>query len=495
MYQIFPIAFADSNGDGKGDLQGIIDKLDYLKDMHYTGIWLNPIHPSSTYHHYDVEDYKAVSREFGNLTIFDKLVEECHKRNMTILIDLVINHSSNKHPWFEDSYTCAKAKKTRDPFYKLYNWIDVSDGNVPEGYHKVNNSDKIAYESVFDSSMPDLNLQQVLDNPVDGDLTTKLRDIFSFWLDTHNIDGFRLDAVTHYFENDQDKNLEFMTWMNDEIRKIKPEAYVVGEGSWATFSSENQAYQASGLDSFFQFGNSAKNTGYVTQSVIHQNAKAVYNALNNNRINAAGGIESPFLGNHDTVRYIGSVQGRGNLPNAKFAMGVLQSLAGATFTYYGDEIGMASQSALVDSFYRLPMKWGDSYTAKISKIKYYAMGESDVNEEMSYPFPDVATQLADDNSLLNYVKKANLMRIKYPQVARGDAELISNEKTPFALIKRTYNEESIYMFVNASTTQTYRLDYSEFATTVDDALLATGDLGYVNETTVDIPARSIVFLK
>ena len=146
-------------------------------------------------------------------------------------------HSSNKHDWFVDSYTAAKAKKTRDPLYKLYNWIDVSSGTVPAGYHKVNTSDKIAYESVFDASMPDLNLQQVLDEPETGDLATKLRDIFSFWLIDHDIDGFRLDAVTHYFENDQAKNLEFMTWMNDEIRAIKPEAYVVGEGSWNTNST------------------------------------------------------------------------------------------------------------------------------------------------------------------------------------------------------------------------------------------------------------------
>ena len=496
MYQIFPISFSDSNGDGKGDLQGIIDKLDYLHDLHYTGIWLNPIHPSSTAHHFDVENYMDIGSDFGTLEIFDNLVTACHERNMTIIIDLVINHTSNKHPWFEDSYICAKSNKTNNPMYKLYNWIECTDEKIPDGYRKVNPNDKVAYEGRFDTSMPDLNLQQVLDDN-NGDLATKLKDIFSFWLVDHHIDGFRLDAVTQYFTGDQNKNLAFMTWMNSAIRAIKQDAYVVGEGSWSTNSTENKAYQASGLDSFFQFGNCAKNTGYVAQAVVQQNAKVMYNGLVNNAENADGGIEAPFLSNHDVPRYIGAVQGRKTLANAKFAMGLLQTLKGATFTYYGDEVGMASQSTLSDSYYRLPIRWGeeDKHTTQINKIKLYSLTESMVDEEMSYPYPDVATQLADENSLVNYVKQANLLRIKYPQLARGDAELTLCEENPLAIIKRTFNNESIYVVINASLAQTYDVDYSEFATKVSDALLAQGELEYISDTAVRVSARSIVILQ
>ena len=494
MYQIFPISFADSDGNGKGDLQGIIDKLDYLKDLNYTGLWLCPIHKSSTSHHYDVEDYYSVAREFGTLAIFDDLVSKCHEKNMTIIIDLVINHTSNKHTWFSDSYSAAKAGYVNDVDYKKYNWVTCT-GEPDPGYHKVNSSDKVAYESRFDSSMPDLNLQQVLDDN-NGDLATELKKIFKFWLVDHNIDGFRCDAVTQYFTNEQDKNLAFMTWMASACHELKSDCYLVGEGNWSTNSAENKAYQASGFDSYFQFGNSAKNTGYVSQTVIQQNAKAMYNGLTINRSNADGGIEAPFLSTHDVPRYIGSVQARGVPANAKFAMGLFQTLAGATFTYYGDEVGMSSQSTLADGWYRLPIEWGDSYTTDVSKMSLYGVSKSSINHEMSYPFGTVAEQLADEDSLLNFVKKANRMRILYPELARGDAELMENPATPYAVIKRTYNNSSIYVAINASYSETWNLDYTNYGETVVHALLARGgELTKEQSKNVAIPPQSIVIIK
>ena len=494
MYQIFPISFADGNGDGKGDLQGVIDKLDYLEDMNYTGIWLCPIHKSSTSHHYDVEDYKSVATEFGGMTRLDNLVTACHERNMTIILDLVINHTSNKHPWFQDSYSAAKANQVNDVDYKKYNWITCT-GTPPDGYRKVNGSDNIAYEGRFDSTMPDLNLQQVLDEPT-GNLATELKDVFKFWLVDHNIDGFRCDAVTSYFTGDQDKNLAIMTWIASTCKELKPECYLVGEASWSTNSQENKAYQASGFDSFFQFGNSAKNMGYVSQTVVQQNAKAIFNGLSQNRNNCNGGIEAPFLSNHDAPRYIGSVQARTQVSNAKFGMGLFQTLAGATFTYYGDEIGMASQSTLADGWYRLPMDWGDDHTTDVKKMSLYGVNANNIDHSLSYPFGTVAEQLADENSLLNAVKQANGLRLLYPELARGDAELIDNPSTPYALIKRTYNGSSLYMAVNASYSETWSLDYSAYGETVVNALLGRGGELVKNSTkTVDIPPQSIVFIK
>lgn len=494
MYQIFPISFADSNKDGKGDLQGIIDKLDYLEDMNYTGIWLCPIHPSATSHHYDVEDYYAIAPEFGTLATFDDLVTKAHQRNMTVIIDLVINHTSNQHEWFQESYVAAVSRQFDSDEYKRYNWVEAT-GGAPSGYSKVNSGDKVAYESRFDSTMPDLNLQQVLDND-EGDLATELKKIFKFWLIDHDIDGFRCDAVTSYFTGDQDKNLAFMTWMSNACRTFKQDCYLVGEANWGTNSNENKAYQASGFDSYFQFGNSAKNMGYVSQTVVQQNAKAMYNGLSTNRTNADGGIEAPFLSNHDIPRYIGSVQARGVPSNAKFAMGLFQTLAGATFTYYGDEIGMSSQSTLADGWYRLPMDWGDEYDTDVKKMNLYGVSPSKIDREMSYPFGNVTEQLADEDSLLNFVKKANRMRILYPELARGDAELVLEPATPYALIKRTYNNSSIYVAINASYSEDWNLDYSEYGETVVNALLARGgELKKNKDKTVAIPAQSIVIIK
>lgn len=497
MYQIFPISFSDSDGNGKGDLQGIIDKLDYLEQMNYTGIWLNPIHPSATSHHYDVENYYDVADVFGGLEAFDSLVEELHNRDMTIIIDLVLNHSSNKNEWFLNSYYAAKAGKTTKDEYLRYNWISCS-GNAPTGYHKVNSSDKVAYEGQFDSAMPDFNLQQILDDE-NSDLATEFKNIFKFWLIDHNVDGFRLDATTQYFTGEQDKNLEILTFINNECKKLKPDCYIVGEGSWGSNSVENKAYQASGIDSFFQFANSAKNTGYIQQAVIQQNAKTISTALTRNKENADGGIEAPFLSNHDTPRYIGSVNGRKNSDNAKFAMGLFQQLAGATFTYYGDEVGLASQSTTSDSFYRLPIRWGeeDSHNCDVAKLGLYGVSASKIDEGLSYPYPDVQTQLNDPNSLLNYVKKANLLRIQFPEIARGDSTLVYNPSSPFAVIQRTYDNSTIYAAINASINTPMEIDYKQYGENVVEELCTKNKVQRKEKdsTIIVIPPQGIAIIK
>ena len=495
MYQIFPASFADGNGDGRGDLQGIIDKLDYLDDLNYSGIWLTPIHPSATDHHYDVEDYKAVSRLFGDLATFDALVKKVHEKGMTIILDLVINHSSNQHEWFQDSYIMAKSGSLKSAEAKRYNWVKVS-GALPSGYAKVNASDTVAYEARFDATMPDLNLQQVLDEP-DGDLATDLKDIFSFWLLDHDVDGFRLDAVTSYFTGNQTKNKEMLSWINAECKKIKEDCYIVGEANWGSNSSENKDYQESGIDSFFQFSCSAQNTGYITQAVNSESAKLIATALQNNKENANGGIEAPFLGNHDTARYVGGVSGRNDARNAKFALGLLQQLGGATFTYYGDELGMASQSVTMDGFYRLPIRWGenDNHTVDVSKLRLYGVSASAIDDSKSYPHPDVATQLADPNSILNYAKRANKMRLDIPALARGDSKLLSSTDNA-AIIERRYDSKKVTVVINASKQLPYEVDYAQYGSKILGELSVEGKCQYKEKdsTLVVMPRQSILVI-
>ena len=209
FYQIFPASYSDSDGNGKGDLQGIIDKLDYIDSLNYTGIWLNPIHPSRTDHHYDVEDYMAVSSEFGTLAKLDELISKCHERGIKIILDMVLNHSSNQHQWFQTSYMAAKGNKINNQYYKYYNWISCP-GNPTAGYRKVNSSDTVAYEGRFDTSMPDFNLDQIIAEE-ETDLKTEFRNIFTFWLKDHKVDGFRLDATAEFFTGERDKNLQVLT--------------------------------------------------------------------------------------------------------------------------------------------------------------------------------------------------------------------------------------------------------------------------------------------
>ena len=494
-YQIFPISFADSDGNGKGDLRGVIDKLDYLASMNYNGIWLNPIHNSSTSHHYDVEDYFSVDSRFGGFAAFDELITKAHEKGFKVIIDMVLNHSSNKNEWFEESYYAAKGNKKTSVAYNRYNWIDCT-GAAPTGYRKMNDSDKVAYEGQFDTTMPDFNLQQILDDGVNSDLAVKFKEIFRFWLIDHDVDGFRLDACTQFFTNDMSKNKAFLTWLNTECKALKSDCYIVGEANWGSNSVENKTYQESGVDSFFQFGNSGKNIGYPIQAVVQQNAKAIYNGLRLNRENANGGIEAPFLSNHDVPRYVGAVSGRGDPGNTKFALGTLQMLGGSTFMYYGDEVGMASQTTVADGWFRLPIRWGDKYTCDISKLSLYGVSPSTLDEEASYPFDTVAKQLKSSSSIANYAKKANLIRLALPQIARGDFELSYENTKSFVVIKRTYNGESIYVAINASFTTPVTYDFSSLGTTPVAELCVKGNVTYgANKTTVNIPTQSIFIFK
>ena len=135
-YEIFPIAFADSNGDGNGDLKGIVDKFDYLKSLNVTGLWLTPVHPSPTYHKYDVNDYKSIDSTFGTLEDYDALVSKCHDNHMSIILDLVLNHTSSEHPWFT---SCMEAHVNKQTSNKYYNYYNVKNG--PEaGYTQYKNS-------------------------------------------------------------------------------------------------------------------------------------------------------------------------------------------------------------------------------------------------------------------------------------------------------------------------------------------------------------------
>lgn len=495
FYQIFPVSFSDSNNDGIGDLQGIIDKLDYIKSLNYTGIWLCPIHPSPSYHHYDVEDYFNVDPTLGTMQTFDNLVTACHQKGIKLIIDLVINHSSSTHQWFRSSYNNMKAGNTEANTAKLYNWVSCP-GSPLDGYAKVNSGDNIAYEARFGGSMPDFNLQPILDDPENSVIATQFKKIFKTWLVDHDIDGFRLDAICHYFENNETKNLQFMTWLNNECRALKPNCYIVGEGNWGSNSVENKNYQNSGIDSVFQFAGSIKNNGYFMQAVINANAKGIYTALGKNEENANGGIETPFLGNHDVARFVGGVQGRKNASNTKFTLGLLQIMRGATFTYYGDEIGMASQSSTNDGYFRLPVRWGDSHTCKVSSIGIYNVSESAIDEDLSYPYADVATQDKDSDSVLNFARKANLIRAAFPELARGSYSLSKEFNNAQVIIKRTYNNSSINVVINADT-GALKLDYSQYGNKVVAELCPKGSvqLKELESTEITIPGKSIVIIK
>ena len=228
MYQIFVGSFSDSNGDGVGDLRGIINRLDYLNDgninsgksLGVQGLWLSPIFFSPTYHKYDARDYYMVDPTFGTQDDLVELVEECHKRNVIVILDLVLNHTSNNHQWFKSFQAAHQNGNTSNKYYDYYSYFKQGEWGSGVGVTKISGTDEY-YECTFSSDMPELNY----DNP---EVRQEVVDIAKYYLDL-GIDGFRFDAVKYIYYGDTNKNVAFWDWYMDELRKIKPDIYCVGE--------------------------------------------------------------------------------------------------------------------------------------------------------------------------------------------------------------------------------------------------------------------------
>ncbi len=488
-YQIFPYSFADSNGDGIGDINGIIAKLDYIQSMNFEGIWLTPIHQSPTYHKYDVVDYKSVDSTFGTLEDYDRLVEECHKRGMTVLLDLVINHTSDQNDWFEACYIAHKRGQTYNRYYNYYNFTD-NTSNLATGWQMYDST--WAYECQFTGSMPDLNLQYILDEP-EGYLAQDIKEIMEFWLIDHNVDGFRLDAVTSYFTGNTEKNTQILTWINDTAKAIKPSCYIVGEGARGNVA-ENSTYQSSGIDSFFAFQHGYTGTGTISYAVRNEKAAYLYSADNGNKTSVAGGIPAMFVANHDTGRAWGILQGANNVNNIKMGYGFMIMFCGTTFWYYGDEVGMNaytnSAGEYIDENKRQPMPWGDSYTCTPVKTS------TSVSDSVKYPLGTVAANLKDKDSIINYITRANALRRAFPQIARNYSEnvYLSDDRS-FAIVKKGEGDDAIYIAMNISQTGSFTMDLSELGNFKLLGTLSVDKTPTLKGSTLSMPIQTFAILQ
>lgn len=485
-YEIFPYSFADSNGDGIGDLQGIIDKLDYIEDMNFDGLWLTPVHQSTTYHKYDVVDYKTIDGQFGTMEDYDHLVEACHERGMTILLDLVFNHTSVEHIWFQACYLAHSRGQTDSQYYNYYNFKELEDGQQPEAGWEIYRGNW-AYECQFWGGMPDLNLQNVIDEP-DGYLANDLKEIMRFWLIDHDVDGFRLDATGEYFTADSERNTQFLTWLNKTAKEIDPDCYIVGEASWGN-KAENQRYQASGVDSFFSFQHS-QGAGNLSYAVRLDKAAYLYKIDQENAEYAAGGIPATFIANHDTGRAYGATQAANDLNNLKMAYGLMAMCYGTIYQYYGDEAGMVVLSGSGTDSYkdedkRQPMPWGDSYTCKP------VIGSTKGEDSAKYPLGTIADQLAKEDSVISYITRANAIRRAFPQIARYVGENVYlNEDRTVCVVSKGEGSEKIYIVMNASHDYESTIDLSMLGNVQLAATLSTGDVPSVKGQTLTIPAQS-----
>jgi len=409
FYEIFVYSFCDSNGDGIGDLQGVISKLDYLQNLGITGIWLMPVNPSRSYHKYDVADYYAIDPAYGTLEDMEQLLAECDKRGIKVIMDLVLNHSAHVHPWFLEasgylaSLPEGAAPNAADCPYVDYYFFSREGG---PGCHEVPGAPGWYYEGVFSPDMPDLNLAS-------EDLRAEIRDIMAFWLEK-GVHGFRLDAVKEFYSGNNAANVEVLSWIMETARALKPDVYLVGE-AWDNFAALQTFYE-SGLTSFFAFpfGNSDGKIVKVlraagTEREVHSYAQTLELADSTYYAIHPGYIDAPFLSNHD----VGRIAGFMNRDEAKTklagAMNIFMS--GSCFIYYGEEIGMVGSGN--DPSKRAPMYWN------VARDKGTTNPPPECTLPDEYPFGSLEEQENDDLSVYNYYRQAIAIRNAIPAMARG----------------------------------------------------------------------------
>lgn len=412
-YSLFVRSFADSNGDGIGDLAGIIKKLDYLNDgddattddLGITGIWLLPIYPSQSYHGYDVDDYYNVNPDYGTMGDFEKLLAECKKRGISVILDMTCNHSSVYNQWFIDSRNPADSHRT------WYRWISPDDSryNMRQqiwGHNVWNYSDGYYYSGIFSPNMPDYNLD-------DGALRAEFKKVMKFWLDK-GVDGFRYDAASHVYNSAKtppatNSVAKGVAWWKEIVgydKSVKPDAYIVGEVWEAT--STRAEYMA-GLGSTFHFDMGTKIIDEVRSGSAANNnfANALQSEYERYAESNPNYIDAPFLTNHDQNRIAGYL--RGNTAQLKLAAAMYIFAEGVPFIYYGEEIGM--MGAKPDEQIRTPMLWN-----KAGKDKLQTTWETSRYNKNTL---SVAEQKKDPDSLLEFYKRIIRVKTAHPALFAG----------------------------------------------------------------------------
>lgn len=409
-YEIYVRSFADSNGDGIGDLQGLTAKLDSLNDgdpattsdLGIDAIWLMPISPSPSDHGYDVTDYRGINPQYGTLADFDTLVRAAHRRGIKVLFDMVLNHSSDRHPWFVNAQTSPSAL-----YRDWYVWSSTdlrwhkpwspADPWVPSG--------NAFYYALFCGCMPDLNLR----NPA---VEQELIDTMKLWV-SRGVDGFRLDAVRYYYESPQG-DLADQPETHALLRRLRtalPQTLLVGE-AWTNESTVASYYgQGDELQLAFSFDLASA----IARSLVDADATSLINTLAiSERVLANDrGFEAPFLSNHDQQRIMRDLAG--DKAAMRVAAATLFAVPGTPFIYYGEELGMQGGAWNDDSAKRTAFRWNATAPA-------YGFGSAEPRIAADEaPGVDLASQQKDPASIWSLYRDLIALRHRWPALADGDA--------------------------------------------------------------------------
>jgi glycosidase len=421
FYEVFVRSFYDSNGDGKGDLNGLTQKLDYLndgnpetkQDLGVDGLWLMPIFESPSYHGYDTTNYRLINPDYGTNEDFERLLQEAHKRGIRIIVDYVMNHTGSGHPWFVESTNAGSAKRD------WYVWSANDPGwKQPWGPGPTWHSKNGAYfYGIFWSGMPDLNFRN-------SAVRKEIKSNATYWLN-HGVDGFRLDATRYLVEDgpgpgqaDVPETHAFLKEFSAMVRQNKPEAMLVGENWTETpiiatyFGSTSNIAGGNELPMNFNFPLSAA----ILEAVPSGNASGISAKYAEMASLYPPGInDAPFLTNHDQVRL--ATQLNKNPGMLRNAASILLTLPGTTFLYYGEEVGLENGTTNNDEAKRTPMPWDSTGGFTTGSPWFgYAPGLESAN---------VAVETQDRNSLLSHYRNLILARKSSEALMKGSIEVLS----------------------------------------------------------------------
>lgn len=517
FYHIFVPTFSDSDGDGIGDLKGITDKLDYLRDkedphgpgsLGINGIFLSPIQEATSYHKYDIINYEKIDPQFGTMSDYEDLIAAAHDRGIKVILDLVLNHTSVQSKYFTEAVSALANYDTHDEsglvpsdfilshpevgyfrfIYKGYSFSDYSN----RLYQATGNW----YYEGFSSSMPDWNL----DNSTVRDLH---KEYIKYWLD-NGADGYRLDAVQSYYGEstiDSNKNFAYINFINSAVKSYKPDAYVIGEGPWS-LAGANTYMKNTDIDSYFNFDTDCINVASARAGMLNRFRYDTLKPTDISDYYSLSGYESKlnsthidayFNSNHDVGRMTNQFAFSDTLylKQLKFFYGFQNMFKGNYFMYYGDEIGLCGvKSGADDMPCRSPFLWGDSYTTKEL--------EAGLNIRTQKYFQTFDEQLKDSSSLFNYLRRLEKIKDYNPEIARGTSEIIDSVSSKgIMIIKKTYNKTITYLLINfkPETASVSLSDAGVKETSIHNCLSADGNYASISGESLTLPQLSITIMK
>jgi len=520
FYEIWPRSFQDSDGDGSGDFNGMTNKLDYLKDLDVTGIWLTPVFEAPSYHGYDFQDFYSVEADYGTMADFEHFVQESHKRGIKVILDLVLNHLSDKHDWFIKS---ANKTPGYEDFFIWRNDRPTDWGQAwsptpnPAAVWHWNETRKAYYYGAFGATQPDLNLTKQV-------VVDELNKLATYWLQK-GVDGFRLDAVRYAIEEgkfplqaDTKGTIDYWTAFSQHVKSVKPDAMLVAEAWTGLDIVGKYRNNGKGLDSAFDFDfgyvlidilnpKAAKSADFGTLSTVglKQNRENLWMNLQKRKNAAPMTYFSPFLTNHDQNRIMYTLEN--DMAKAKISASVLMTTPGTLYMYYGEEIGMSQFKTGDDQYRRAIMQWSDEETAGFNTtgnfwldqgkwfpwVKNHKGWWADYWHTLQGKGHSVAAQAADEDSLYNRYKRLIKVRnenstlmypeeIRYYPVKNIDVWLVEN------ISKKGTNW--VVINLNPKKNATFAVPKALQGTRVD---LLTGDKKVLGETVTLKPTETFIF--